>query len=73
LISELLSDEKLQINGEFYLDSIITLALQNGIRIGALEIPNYFSLGTIDELQTFDYWFEVLKKNFYLPGKAWSE
>ena len=70
LISELLSDEKLQINGEFYLDSIITLALRKGIRIGALEIPNYFSLGTIDELQTFNYWVEVLKKNFHLLGKA---
>lgn len=64
LITELLSDEDAQINGEFYLDSIISIALRNGITIGALEIPDYFSLGTIDELQTFNYWSKVLKTNF---------
>ena len=64
LITELLSDDDAQINGEFYLDSIISITLQNGITIGALEIPDYFSLGTIGELQTFNYWSKVLKTNF---------
>jgi len=62
LISELLAHEELQINGEFYLDSIISIALRSGINVGAIEIPNYFSLGTVDELQTFNYWSKALKK-----------
>jgi len=64
LIGKLLAHEESQINGEFYLDSIISIALQRRINIGAIEIPNYFSLGTVDELMTFNYWSGVLMKNF---------
>ena len=73
LILELLSHEESQINGEYYLDSIITFALRKGISVGVLEIPNYFSLGTVDELQTFNYWSEVLKQNSLLLHKVSDE
>jgi bifunctional N-acetylglucosamine-1-phosphate-uridyltransferase/glucosamine-1-phosphate-acetyltransferase GlmU-like protein len=73
LISKLLAYEESQINGEFYLDSIISIALERGMNIGAIEIPNYFSLGTIDELMTFNYWSGVLMKNFVQVRKCSSE
>ena len=66
LVTELLLNENLKINKEFYLDSIIPLAMKKGIKVGALVVPNYFSLGTVDELQTFNYWNEVLKEDFDL-------
>jgi NDP-sugar pyrophosphorylase family protein len=66
ILDELLSNVESQVNGEYYLDSVITLALKAGIRIGAIEVPNYFSLGTVDELLTFNYWTEVLNTQYNL-------
>jgi NDP-sugar pyrophosphorylase family protein len=61
LIEELLEKEDLKINNEFYLDSVISLGQQSNLRIGAIPIPGYFSLGTVNELETFRYWEDFLK------------
>jgi NDP-sugar pyrophosphorylase family protein len=63
LIDDLLSKIESKINNEYYLDSVITLTLGAEISIGAIEIPHYFSLGTADELLTYNYWTRVLKSN----------
>ena len=66
LIRELLSDENMKVNGEYYLDSIVPLAIEKGMRVGTLITPNYFSLGTVDELETFNYWSKTLKNELEL-------
>lgn len=65
LIENLLGDAGATINEEFYLDSLISLALELNLQIGAVEIPNYFSLGTADEIDTFHYWSKQKEVGFY--------
>jgi NDP-sugar pyrophosphorylase family protein len=65
LINAVLSNSKHLINKEYYLDSIISIALNNSLRIGAIEIPHYFSLGTMEELQTFIYWDNIFRGSFF--------
>jgi NDP-sugar pyrophosphorylase family protein len=65
LIANLLDDSSAAINDEFYLDSLISSALESNLRIGVVEIPNYFSLGTADEIDTFRYWSQLKEVGFH--------
>ena len=56
LIEKLIADKTKMINSEFYLDSTIGVALELGLKVHIMEIPNFISLGTRDELETFRYW-----------------
>lgn len=61
LIEFLILNQELKINNEFYLDSTISLGLEKGMRIGAIQVPWYFSLGTPSELKVYEYWSHFLK------------
>lgn len=58
LIDKLMRDETRMVNSEFYLDSTLVVALELGLKVGILEVPHFISLGTIVELETFQYWSE---------------
>lgn len=58
LISELF-DEDTQINGEFYLDSVIQVALESGLDVKNIYVDNFMALGTEIELQTYNYYWDV--------------
>jgi NDP-sugar pyrophosphorylase family protein len=56
ILDKLLKDESELINGEFYLDSTINIAKRQGLRVGKINVPNFLSIGTVEEYLTFNYW-----------------
>ena len=48
--------EDLKVNGEFYLDSMISIAMEMGFKIRIFEPELCLSLGTPQEFETFRYW-----------------
>jgi NDP-sugar pyrophosphorylase family protein len=58
LIDELIS-KNIRVKNEFYLDSLIELALINGFTVTTLNIKNFFALGTPEELLTYRYFSEI--------------
>jgi bifunctional N-acetylglucosamine-1-phosphate-uridyltransferase/glucosamine-1-phosphate-acetyltransferase GlmU-like protein len=55
LITEL-QKKGIQINGEYYLDSVIGIAKDFNLKVRIFETKEYFSIGTESELKTFLYW-----------------
>ena len=51
-----------QINGEYYLDSCITDAMNLGFKCRVFEVDNYIPWGTPNELRTFEYWQSCFHK-----------
>ena len=43
-------------NSEIYLDSVIQIALELGLRVSAVNVDNFFAIGTEDELSTYNYY-----------------
>ena len=53
-----LVESNIRVNGELYLDSIVKVCLEKGIKILAAEPHFFVSLGTPAEYETFRYWQE---------------
>jgi NDP-sugar pyrophosphorylase family protein len=51
-----------QINGEFYIDSLINDAIDLGYRCKIFEVDSYLCWGTPDDLKTFEYWQSCFHK-----------
>jgi bifunctional N-acetylglucosamine-1-phosphate-uridyltransferase/glucosamine-1-phosphate-acetyltransferase GlmU-like protein len=49
----------IQINNEYYLDSVIEIAPQLGVRLQVLDVEDFFAVGTQNEYSTYKYWQEV--------------
>ena len=45
-----------RVNNEFYVDSLITDALDAGLKVRLFEIDHYLGWGTPNDLKTFEYW-----------------
>ena len=79
---ERLIARKGQINGEFYIDSLINDAIDLGLRCKIFEVESYLCWGTPDDLKTFEYWQSCfhkwashpyrLEKDTRIPGEAVS-
>jgi NDP-sugar pyrophosphorylase family protein len=63
LIEQLIQDKK-TINGEYYLDSIIEIAISTGVKVELIESKLFCALGTADELKTWEYWQDCLDKKY---------
>jgi hypothetical protein len=48
----------LRINNEFYLDSVIEVALQKGLEVTFIEVTSFFALGTEQELNIHNYYWK---------------
>ena len=59
LISDLESND-VRINGEFYLDSVIEIAIQKGLKVSYIEVKAFFAVGTEQEFNTFNYYRKKL-------------
>jgi dTDP-glucose pyrophosphorylase len=57
-----LVESNTRVNGELYLDSIVKVCLDKGIKILAAEPHFFVSLGTPAEYETFRYWQECFHK-----------
>ena len=51
-----------RVNGEFYIDSCLDDALALGLDCRSLEVENYLSWGTPDDLGVFEYWQSCFHK-----------
>jgi len=52
-------------NSEIYLDSVIQIALEQGYDVSAVNLDNFFAVGTEDELNTYLYYSTFrMTKNF---------
>jgi hypothetical protein len=51
-----LIENKIKVNNEFYVDSMIMCALQNGCIVKSFNVDSFICWGTPDELDTFNYW-----------------
>jgi NDP-sugar pyrophosphorylase family protein len=58
LIDEMLK-EKSNLPREAYLDWVIEIALKRGIKVRAIEIRDFWAVGTPNEFSTLEYWSEV--------------
>jgi len=65
-IAQELINELLKIRSNFeqeaYLDWVIEIALNNGFRVGAIEVRDFWAVGTPSELKTLRYWSEVFQE-----------
>ena len=65
----LLKEKDLRVNGEFYADSLVDMAIELGYRSVAFEIDEYIGFGTPDDLRTFEYWQSFFHKCSWHPYK----
>ncbi len=48
--------ENNRINNEFYIDQCMNYLIRNHLRVDVFEVDQYASLGTPDDLRTYEYW-----------------
>ena len=51
-----LENNDVRINGEFYLDSAVEIAIQKGLNVTYIEVKSFFAVGTEQEFNTFNYY-----------------
>lgn len=61
-LSRELMEKDIRVNGEYYVDSLIDVALDKKINVGVFEISHYIGWGTPEDLATYEYW-----KEFFNP------
>jgi NDP-sugar pyrophosphorylase family protein len=66
---QLLKEKNFRVNGEFYADSLIDMAIELGYHCVAFEIDDYICFGTPDDLRTFEYWQAFFHKCSWHPYK----
>ena len=55
-----LENNDVRINGEFYLDSVIEIAIQKGLNVKYIKAKFFFAVGTEQEFNTFNYYQKKL-------------
>jgi NDP-sugar pyrophosphorylase family protein len=55
-----LENNDVKINGEFYLDSVIEIAIQKGFNVTYIEVESFFAVGTEQEFNTYNYYWKKL-------------
>ncbi|CAN5370652.1 N/A [soil metagenome] len=64
---EMLKKENIRVNGEFYVDSMIEVAVRMGLTCVAFEVDDYICFGTPNDLKTFEYWQSFFHKCNWHP------
>jgi NDP-sugar pyrophosphorylase family protein len=55
---EKLEQNKIQVKGEYYLDSVIEVAKKEGLSVKTMKIDDFFAIGSENEYLTFEYFSE---------------
>jgi bifunctional N-acetylglucosamine-1-phosphate-uridyltransferase/glucosamine-1-phosphate-acetyltransferase GlmU-like protein len=66
LIEVLFAEDK-KINREYYLDSVIEVAINAGLKVKKKEADLFISLGTPNEYESFNYWHNCFKEWKFHP------
>ncbi len=64
---EKLKAENIRVHGEFYVDSMIEVAVRMGLTCVAFEVDDYICFGTPNDLKTFEYWQSFFHKCDWHP------
>lgn len=59
---EKLISEDIRVNGEYYVDSCVDIAMKLGLNCRIFTVDSYISWGTPDELKTYEYWQSCFHK-----------
>lgn len=49
-------------NGEFYVDSVVQLLVEQGARAKIFDVMHYIGFGTPDDVRTYEYWNAYFQK-----------
>lgn len=66
LIDELV-EKNIKVNGEYYLDSVVNLAIERQLKVKLFETSAYLCWGTPDSLNEFNYWYTYFNGLERLP------
>ena len=55
-VAERLKKENIRVNGEFYVDSVLSLLVQEGRHGVSFPVSRFLCFGTPDDVRTFEYW-----------------
>ena len=56
-----LQDNEIRVNNEFYLDSVIDVALQQGMVVSFVQVKSFMALGTEYELNVHNYYWNSIR------------
>jgi bifunctional N-acetylglucosamine-1-phosphate-uridyltransferase/glucosamine-1-phosphate-acetyltransferase GlmU-like protein len=56
-----LQDNEIRVNNEFYLDSVIDVALQQGMAVSFIQVKSFMALGTEYELNVHNYYWNSIR------------
>lgn len=59
---EILAAEDRRVNGEFYVDGVMSVLIEQGYNVSVFLVDNHISFGTPGELKTYEYWKEYFRK-----------
>ena len=54
----------IRINGEFYVDEMMNLLINDNLKVGIFEVEKYLCWGTPNDLKTYNYWKEFFTKDY---------
>lgn len=59
---EKLVRDTIMVNGEFYIDSMINVAIELGLKCQLFNVEHFISWGTPNDLRTYEYWQSCFDK-----------
>jgi hypothetical protein len=77
---EKLVADSIMVNGEFYIDSMINVAIELGLKCQLFNVEHFISWGTPNDLRTYEYWQSCfhkwnghpysIQKDLHIPTKS---
>ncbi len=59
---EKLLADSIMVNGEFYIDSMVNMAIDLGLKCQLFKVDHFISWGTPNDLRTYEYWQSCFHK-----------
>lgn len=53
-----------RVNGEFYVDEVMNLLIEDGLQVKVFEIDKYLCWGTPNDLKTYEYWRVFFEEHY---------
>lgn len=57
----------IRVNGEFYVDSLVGIVAEMGMKVKVFEVNDYICWGTPNDLKTYEYWQSFFHKVSWHP------
>jgi NDP-sugar pyrophosphorylase family protein len=77
---EKLVADSIMVNGEFYIDSMVNVAIELGLKCQLFNVEHFISWGTPNDLRTYEYWQSCfhkwsshpysITKDFFITSKS---